>query len=78
MVIITDYVFDTGYSIVIKIVQKLQFNDNLTVSFFALNTYSSLPNRHVARNKHGGGKDDPFLISVVPMIGVVEGKMSHS
>ena len=40
--------------------------------------YSSLPNRRVARNKRGGGKDEPFLISVVPVISVAVGKMSHS
>ena len=39
--------------------------------------YSSLPTRRVARNKRGGGKDEPFLISVVPVISVVVGKMSH-
>ena len=33
--------------------------------------YSSLPNRLVARNKRGGGKDEPFLISVVP--GIING-----
>ena len=40
----------------------------LLVGFFK---YSSLPNRRVARNKHGGGKDEPFLISVVPGISMV-------
>ena len=40
--------------------------------------YSSLSNRRVSRNKHGGGKDEPFLISVVPGISVIVGKMSHS
>ena len=40
--------------------------------------YSSLQNRRVARNKRGGGKDDPFLISVVPVISVVVEKMSYS
>ena len=39
--------------------------------------YSSLPNRRIARNKRGGGKDEPFLISVVPGISVVAEKMSH-
>ena len=29
--------------------------------------YSSLPNRRVARNKRGGGKDEPLLISLVPV-----------
>ena len=43
-----------------------------------LHNYSSLPNRCVARNKRGCGKDEPFLISVVPVISVVVGKMSHS
>ena len=33
--------------------------------------YSSLPNRRDARNKRGGGKDEPFLISVVPGISIV-------
>ena len=33
--------------------------------------YSSLPNRRGARNKRGGGKDEPFLISVVPGISMV-------
>ena len=28
--------------------------------------YSSLPNTRGARNKQGGGKDEPFLINVVP------------
>ena len=32
---------------------------------------SSFPNRRVARNKRGGGKDEPFLISVVPGISMV-------
>ena len=36
--------------------------------------YSSLLNRRVARKKRGGGKDEPFLISVVPGINVVVGK----
>ena len=40
--------------------------------------YSSLANRRVARKKRGDGKDEPFLISVVPGISVVAGKMSHS
>lgn len=40
--------------------------------------YSSLPNRRGARNKRGGGKVQPFLISVVPVLSVVAGKMSHS
>ena len=39
--------------------------------------YSSLPNRRAARNKRGGGKDEPFLISLVPVISVVVGKISH-
>ena len=39
--------------------------------------YSSLPNRRAARNKRGGGENEPLLISVVPGI-VVLGKMSHS
>ena len=39
--------------------------------------YSSLPTRRVARSKPDGGKDEPFLISVVPVISVVVGKMSH-
>ena len=39
--------------------------------------YSSLPSRRVTRNKRGGGKDEPFLISVVPGISVMVGKMSH-
>ena len=40
--------------------------------------YSDLSNRHIAWNKCGGGKDEPFLISVVPGISVMVGKMSHS
>ena len=36
-----------------------------------MTTYSSLPNRRVARNKLGGGKDEPFLISVAPGICMV-------
>ena len=36
-----------------------------------INNYSSHPNRRVARNKRGGGKDEPFLISVVPGISMV-------
>ena len=43
-----------------------------------LHNYSSFRNSRVARNKRGGGKDEPFLISVVPVISVVVGKMSHS
>ena len=35
--------------------------------------YSSFPNRRVARNKRGGGKDEPLLISVVPGISVMVG-----
>ena len=45
---------------------------------FLLRNYSFLPNRRVARNKRGGGKDEPFLISVVPGVSVMVGKMSHS
>ena len=33
--------------------------------------YSSLPNRRGARNKRGGRKNEPFLISVVPGINMV-------
>ena len=40
--------------------------------------YSSLPNTRGARNKRGGGKDEPFLINVVPVINVEVRKMSHS
>ena len=40
--------------------------------------YSSLLNRCGAWSKHGGGKDEPFLIGVVPVISIVVGKMSHS
>ena len=40
--------------------------------------YSSLWNRYVAENKRGGGKDEPFLISMVPIISMVVGKMTHS
>ena len=43
-----------------------------------LHNYSSLSNRRVARDKRGCGKDEPFLISVVPVISVVVGKKSHS
>ena len=35
--------------------------------------YSSFPNTRVARNKRGGGKDDPLLINVVPGISVMVG-----
>ena len=45
--------------------------------FHKIDEYSSLPNRRGARNKRDGGKDEPFLISVVPGISVVVGKMSH-
>ena len=31
-----------------------------------INVRSYLPNRRVARNKGGGEKNEPFLISVVP------------
>ena len=40
--------------------------------------YSFLPNRRAARNKRGGGKDEPFLDSVVPGKSVVVGKISDS
>ena len=40
--------------------------------------YSSLSNSSAARNKCGGGEDEPFLISAVLGISVVVGKMSHS
>ena len=40
-------------------------------SFLIAIIYSSHPNRRVARNKHGGGKDEPFLISVVSGISMV-------
>ena len=33
--------------------------------------YSCLPNRRVARNKRGVGKDEPFLINMVPGINMV-------
>ena len=41
------------------------------------NNYSSLPNRRVARNKSGGGKDEPLSVSAAPGISMVAGKMSH-
>ena len=40
--------------------------------------YSSLLNRRGAWSKHGGGKDEPFLIGVVLEINVVAGMMSHA
>ena len=40
-------------------------------SFLIAIIYSSHPNRRVAWNKHGGGKDEPFLTSVVPGISMV-------
>ena len=33
--------------------------------------YFSLPNRRAARNKRGGGKDERFVISVVPGISMM-------
>ena len=33
--------------------------------------YSSLPNRRIARNKRGGGKDELFFITAVPGISKV-------
>ena len=40
---------------------------------------NTLPSqRRVARNERGGRKDESFLISVVPGISVMVGKMSHS
>ena len=36
-----------------------------------LSKYSSLPNRCGAHNKHGAGKDEPFLISVVSGMSMV-------
>ena len=36
-----------------------------------ISIYSSLPNWRVARNKRGGGKNESFLISVVPEISMV-------
>ena len=41
------------------------------------NNCSSLPNRRVARNKSGGGKDEPLSVSAAPGISMVAGKMSH-
>ena len=41
------------------------------VDKIAMNEYSSLPNRCVAQNKHGGEKDEPFLISMVPGISIL-------
>ena len=41
------------------------------------NNYSSLPNRRVAQNKSGGGKDEPLSVSAAPGISMVVGKMSH-
>ena len=35
------------------------------------NLHSSLLNRRAARNKRGGGKDESFLISVVPGISML-------
>ena len=35
------------------------------------NLHSSILNRRVARNKRGGGKDESFLISVVPGISML-------
>ena len=40
-------------------------------SFLIAIIYSFHPNRRVARNKHGGGKDEPFLTRVVPGISMV-------
>ena len=37
---------------------------------------SCLPNRRGARNRRGSGDGEPFLISVVPVISVVAGKIS--
>ena len=39
-----------------------------TFGLLLLTIYSSLPNRRGARNKCGGGKDEPFLIGVVVRI----------
>ena len=36
-----------------------------------ITSYSSLPNRRVARNKRGVGKDEPFVINVMP--GIING-----
>ena len=48
-------------------------------SFFGVMfKYSSLLNRRGTRNKCGGEKDEAFLNSVVPVISVVVGKVSHS
>ena len=41
------------------------------------NNCSSLPNRRVARNKSGGGKDEPLSVSAAPGISMVVEKMSH-
>ena len=41
------------------------------------NNCSSLPNRRVAQNKSGGGKDEPLSVSAAPGISMVAGKMSH-
>ena len=43
----------------------------LTTDLEYVSLYSSLPNRRVARSKCGGGKDQPFVISVVPGISMV-------
>ena len=55
----------------LKILQNSQENTcarcNVCFHTFhrALYEYSSLPNRRVSRNKRGGGKDEPFFISMV-------------
>ena len=58
-----------GLQLYLKSLQHRCFSSEYCKIF--KNTYSSLPNRRAARNKPGGGEDEPFLISVVPGISMV-------
>ena len=60
---------------VLKIFAKATENTCVRVSalikLLCILKYSSLPNRCVARNMHGGGKDELFFISAAPGISMV-------
>ena len=67
----------TALFLYLKIRSKIKSKVNIASQTIATvkqqieNTYSSFPNRRVARSVRGGEKDEPFVISVVPGISMV-------
>ena len=52
-------------------IRKRKHRSDFWATSVSVLKYSSLPNRRVARNKRGGGNDEPFFISVVPGISML-------